>query len=102
VRLDDKLKLLKSGVRVSSTSALAPGGWTQVAIERGVTNIVGVDLLPVDPLPPAHILEMDFTDPECAPQADRVARRPAGPCVVGHGAQHRRPSSHRSPADHRL
>jgi len=46
---------------------LAPGGWTQVAIERGVKHIVGVDLLPVDPLPPAEILQMDFTDPACGP-----------------------------------
>ena len=38
-----------------------------MAIERGVTAIVGVDLLPVDPMPPAHILQMDFTDPECGP-----------------------------------
>ncbi len=65
--IDDRLRLLKPGVRVIDLG-LAPGGWTQVAIERGVTDIVGVDLLPVDPLPPAHILEMDFTDPACGPQ----------------------------------
>jgi len=64
--LDDKLKLLKPGARVVDLG-LAPGGWTQVAIERGVTEIVGVDLLPVDPISPAHILEMDFTDPACGP-----------------------------------
>ncbi|WP_309643128.1 RlmE family RNA methyltransferase [Phenylobacterium sp.] len=64
--LDDKLRLLKPGARIVDLG-LAPGGWTQVAIERGVTNIVGVDLLPVDPISPAHILEMDFTDPACGP-----------------------------------
>ncbi len=64
--LDDKLKLLKPGARIIDLG-LAPGGWTQVAVERGVTNIVGVDLLPVDPISPAHILEMDFTDPACGP-----------------------------------
>lgn len=62
--IDDRYKFLKPGARVVDLG-LAPGGWTQVAIERGVTAIVGVDLLPVDPLPPAHILEMDFTDPAC-------------------------------------
>ncbi|HEX3888056.1 MAG TPA: RlmE family RNA methyltransferase [Phenylobacterium sp.] len=62
--LDDKLRVLKPGARVVDLGA-APGGWTQVALERGVTHIVGVDLLPVDPLPPATILEMDFTDPAC-------------------------------------
>lgn len=65
--LDDRLRLLKPGARVVDLG-LAPGGWTQVAIERGVKDIVGVDLLPVDPLPPAHILEMDFTDPACGPR----------------------------------
>ncbi|WP_091738331.1 RlmE family RNA methyltransferase [Phenylobacterium immobile] len=64
--LDDRLRLLKPGARIVDLG-LAPGGWTQVAIERGVTQIVGVDLLPVDPLPPAKILQMDFTDPSCGP-----------------------------------
>ena len=64
--IDDKLRFLRPGARIVDLG-LAPGGWTQVAIERGVTAIVGVDLLPVDPMPPAHILQMDFTDPECGP-----------------------------------
>jgi len=64
--IDDRLKLLKPGVRVVDLG-MAPGGWTQVAVERGVKDIVGVDLLPVDPMPPAHILQMDFTDPACGP-----------------------------------
>lgn len=65
--IDDKLHLFRPGARVVDLG-LAPGGWTQVAIQRGVRDIVGVDLLPVDPLPPAHILQMDFTDPACGPQ----------------------------------
>lgn len=64
--IDDRLRLLRPGARVVDLGA-APGGWTQVALERGVTDVAGVDLLPVDPLPPAHILQMDFTDPACAP-----------------------------------
>jgi len=64
--IDDRLKILRPGARIVDLG-LAPGGWTQVAIERGVTHLVGVDLLPVDPLPPAQILQMDFTDPECGP-----------------------------------
>jgi 23S rRNA (uridine2552-2'-O)-methyltransferase len=72
---------------------LAPGGWTQVAIERGVTQIVGVDLLPVGALPPAHILEMDFTDPECGPRLIELLDGPPdvvlsdmAPNTVGHRA----------------
>ena len=73
--IDDRLRLLRPGVRVIDLG-LAPGGWTQVAIERGVTHIAGVDLLPVDPLPPAQILQMDFTDPACGPE---LVQRLGGP-----------------------
>ena len=65
--IDDRFRFFRRGARVVDLG-LAPGGWTQIAILRGVTNIVGVDLLPVDPLPPAQILQMDFTDPECGPK----------------------------------
>lgn len=88
--IDDRLHLLKPGVRVIDLG-LAPGGWTQVALERGVTQIVGVDLLPVDPLPPAHILQMDFTDPACGPRlmellggAPDVVLSDMAPNTVGH------------------
>ncbi|HEY3694751.1 RlmE family RNA methyltransferase [Phenylobacterium sp.] len=66
IEIDDRFHLLKPGVRLLDLG-LAPGGWTQVAIERRVATIAGVDLLPVEPLPPARILQMDFTDPACAP-----------------------------------
>jgi 23S rRNA (uridine2552-2'-O)-methyltransferase len=88
--IDDKLRLLKPGARVIDLG-LAPGGWTQVAIERGVTQIVGVDLLPVDPLPPATIVQMDFTDPACGPLliellggAPDVVLSDMAPNTVGH------------------
>jgi 23S rRNA (uridine2552-2'-O)-methyltransferase len=88
--IDDRLHLLKPGVRIIDLG-LAPGGWTQVAIERGVTHIAGVDLLPVDPLPPAHILQMDFTDPACGPLliellggAPDVVLSDMAPNTVGH------------------
>jgi 23S rRNA (uridine2552-2'-O)-methyltransferase len=64
--IDDRFRLLKPGVRVVDLG-LAPGGWTQVALERKVGAVVGVDLLPVEPIPPAVILQMDFTDPACGP-----------------------------------
>lgn len=90
--IDDRLQLLKPGVRVVDLG-LAPGGWTQVALERGVTNIAGVDLLPVDPLPPAQILEMDFTDPACGPKLIELLGGPPdvvlsdmAPNTVGHRA----------------
>jgi 23S rRNA (uridine2552-2'-O)-methyltransferase len=88
--IDDKLHVLKPGARVIDLG-LAPGGWTQVAIERGVRDIVGVDLLPVEPMPPAHILQMDFTDPTCGPMlmellggAPDVVLSDMAPNTVGH------------------
>jgi len=88
--IDDRLKMLKPGARVIDLG-LAPGGWTQLAIERGVRDIAGVDLLPVDPIPPAHILQMDFTDPACGPRlidllggAPDVVLSDMAPNTVGH------------------
>jgi 23S rRNA (uridine2552-2'-O)-methyltransferase len=79
IEIDDRFHLLQRGARVVDLG-LAPGGWTQVAIERGVSDIVGVDLLPVEPLPPAQILQMDFTDPACGPEL--IARLGGAPDVV--------------------
>jgi 23S rRNA (uridine2552-2'-O)-methyltransferase len=59
--IDDRFHILKPGVKVIDLGC-APGGWLQVAKVRGAARIVGVDLLPVDPLPGADILEADFTD----------------------------------------
>lgn len=88
--IDDRFHLLRPGARVVDLG-LAPGGWTQVAIERGVKDIAGVDLLAVDPLPPAHILQMDFTDPACGPRliellggAPDVVLSDMAPNTVGH------------------
>jgi 23S rRNA (uridine2552-2'-O)-methyltransferase len=88
--IDDRFHLLKPGSRLLDLG-LAPGGWTQVAIERGVRHIVGVDLLSVEPLPPAHILEMDFTDPTCGPKLIELLGGPPdvvlsdmAPNTIGH------------------
>jgi 23S rRNA (uridine2552-2'-O)-methyltransferase len=63
VELDAKFGLLKPGLRVVDLGA-APGGWTQVALrslgERG--RVVGLDLLPMEPIPGATLLEGDFQD----------------------------------------
>ncbi|OHB41220.1 MAG: rRNA methyltransferase, partial [Phenylobacterium sp. RIFCSPHIGHO2_01_FULL_70_10] len=88
--IDDRFRLLKPGAKVIDLG-VAPGGWTQVAIERGVKDIAAVDLLPVDPLPPAHILQMDFTDPACGPRLIELLGGPPdlvlsdmAPNTVGH------------------
>ena len=59
--IDDRFHLLGKGVRLLDLGC-APGGWIQVALERGSGPIVGIDLLAIDPLPPAIIEQGDFTD----------------------------------------
>src|SRR6201996_1776693 len=66
LQLDDQFRFLKHGARVVDLGA-APGGWTQVAVERvhpersdGV--VVGIDLTPVEPIAGATVLAKDFYD----------------------------------------
>lgn len=60
--IDDRLRLIRRGARVIDLGC-APGGWLQVLAERGAGTVVGIDLLPVDPLPTATIMQGDFTEP---------------------------------------
>jgi 23S rRNA (uridine2552-2'-O)-methyltransferase len=61
--LDDRFRLIRRGARVIDLGC-APGGWTQVAIERGASAVAGVDLLPVDPIGGATLLVGDICDPD--------------------------------------
>lgn len=61
MELDDRFKLIRRDMSVVDLGA-APGGWTQVAIRRGAARVVGLDLLAMDPIPGADILQGDFTD----------------------------------------
>lgn len=62
LEMDEQLRLIKPGSRVIDLGA-APGGWVQVALKKGAAAVVGVDLLPVDPIPGAILIQADFTDP---------------------------------------
>ncbi len=62
--LDDRFHLISKDARVIDLGC-APGGWVQVALERGAGSVVGVDLLSIDPIPPAQIIVSDFTYPGC-------------------------------------
>ena len=64
--LDDKFGLLKNGSLVVDLGC-APGGWVQIAMKRGADRVVGIDLLPVDPVSGADLIEFDFMD-ETAPR----------------------------------
>ena len=62
IELDDRFHLIARGARVIDLGA-APGGWTQVALRRGAAQVVGVDLLPIDPIAGAVLIQGDFTAP---------------------------------------
>src|SRR5271166_1743598 len=64
LQLDEKYRLLRPGMRIVDLGA-APGGWTQIAAARTRTEssggrIVALDILPMDPIPPAIVLTLDF------------------------------------------
>ena len=76
LELDQKFGLLK-GAKAVVDLGIAPGGWSQVVRRRApLASVVGIDLLPTDPLDGVTILQMDFMD-EAAP--DRLKDALGGP-----------------------
>jgi 23S rRNA (uridine2552-2'-O)-methyltransferase len=63
IELDDRYHLIRKGARVLDLGA-APGGWAQVALQRGAARVVGVDLLPIDEIAGATMIQGDFNDPD--------------------------------------
>lgn len=61
IEIDDRHHLIHRGSRVIDLGA-APGGWVQVALKRGAAAVAGVDLLTIEPIPGATLLQADFTD----------------------------------------
>lgn len=63
IELDERFKLFHPHQRVVDLGA-APGGWTQFAVkrvgERG--KVVALDILPMDPINGAIVLQGDFND----------------------------------------
>ena len=83
IEIDDRFRLLAPGRRVVDLGA-APGGWAQVAARRvgsteGRGRVVGIDLLPVEPMPGAEFVELDFLD-DAAPA--RLTAMLGGPADV--------------------
>jgi len=60
IELDERFGLLR-GTRRIIDLGIAPGGWSQVVRQKRPESIVvGIDLLPVDPIEGVTILQMDF------------------------------------------
>lgn len=60
IEIDEKINLLKRGMRIVDLGS-APGGWSQVAAQKGCT-VVAIDLLEVDEIPGVDFVQMDFMD----------------------------------------
>jgi 23S rRNA (uridine2552-2'-O)-methyltransferase len=68
IEIDEKYGLLKTARRVVDLG-IAPGGWSQVVRKRAPkAAVVGIDLLPTDPIEGVTIFQMDFMADE-APAA---------------------------------
>ncbi len=77
IQLDEKCALLRPGATVVDLGA-APGGWTQVAVERCRPGgqVVGIDIEEVEPISGAELLVGDFLEAEVL---ERLRERLPGP-----------------------
>ena len=76
LELDERFGLLR-GVKTVVDLGIAPGGWSQVVRRKSPqARVVGIDLLPTDPIEGVAILELDFMD-DAAP--DRLKETLGGP-----------------------
>lgn len=81
--LDDRFHLLKPGLRIVDLGA-APGGWTQIAVqrvgsERGKGFVLGVDILDMPPIAGATLIHADFT---AAGTPERIKVTLGGPADI--------------------
>lgn len=78
LEIDDRDHLLRPGLTVVDLGA-APGGWSQVVVDRvgPKGRVFALDLLAIEPLPGVTLLQGDFTDQAVLDQLlERLAGRP--------------------------
>ena len=77
LELEEKFGLLK-GVKAVVDLGIAPGGWSQVVRRRSPqARVVGIDLLPTDPIDGVTVLQMDFMDDAAPERLKRELGSPA-------------------------
>ena len=85
LQIDDQFHFLKPGGRVVDLGA-APGGWTQVAVERvkpgqgrekGGGVVIGIDITPIEPIAGATVLAKDFYDDDAPAVLEKLLGGPA-------------------------
>ena len=68
LQIDERFHILHPGITVLDLGA-APGSWSQVVSHRvPKSQIVAIDLLPMQPIPGVHIIRGDITKPEYVAQ----------------------------------
>jgi 23S rRNA (uridine2552-2'-O)-methyltransferase len=70
LEIDAKEKLLRRGMAVIDLGA-APGGWSQVAAQKGA-RVIAVDLLDILPIPGVTVLKGDFREVALEGKVDLV------------------------------
>jgi 23S rRNA (uridine2552-2'-O)-methyltransferase len=94
LEMDERAKLLRPGARIVDLGA-APGGWTQVAVAKAGPGgrVVALDLLAMDPVSGATVLQGDFQDPVAIAAVRAAMAGPAdlvlsdmAPNTTGHNA----------------
>jgi 23S rRNA (uridine2552-2'-O)-methyltransferase len=77
LELDERFGLLK-GVKRVVDLGIAPGGWSQVVRRQApAAAVVGIDLLPTDPIEGVTILQMDFHEEAAADALKEALGGPA-------------------------
>ena len=76
LELNTKFELVRKDALVVDLGC-APGGWVQIALKLGADRVVGIDLLPVEPIGSADMIEMDFMNKN-APKIlrEKLGRKP--------------------------
>ncbi len=107
LELDEMFDILTPGKRIVDLGA-APGGWTQVIIERtkpaldaaealhNKGRVVALDISEMDPLPGATILHQDFLAPEAPGILKDILNGPADAVLSDMAA----PATGHTPTDH--
>jgi 23S rRNA (uridine2552-2'-O)-methyltransferase len=72
IELDERFEFLR-GVKLVVDLGIAPGGWSQVVRRKAPqARIVGIDLLPTDPIEGVTILQMNFMDDDAPARLKEV------------------------------
>ncbi|XP_075246482.1 pre-rRNA 2'-O-ribose RNA methyltransferase FTSJ3-like [Convolutriloba macropyga] len=87
IQLDRKLRLLESA-RVAIDLCAAPGGWLQVLQNcmPASSVIIGVDLVPIKPIPNVITIQDDITSDSCAATISRHLQTWKADIVLNDGA----------------